>query len=270
MDAFESKPEPEQEKLFMPPGTREWEKQERKDTGWNRLTLLFVGVLFLAFLASGVLKLVGSAREAAKKASCNCHLKQFGLALHNYLAANGCFPPAYTVDDQGRKMHSWRALLLPYFEAGTSPVNYNINEPWDSPNNRKAWDQMPSTFRCPSDDSSPPNTTSYVAIVGPTTMWPGAKRVTADDITDGLSNTIAIVEAKNLAVPWLEPRDLDEESLSLIINDKATKNALSSAHSDGVNVMLADGSVRFLLRSIDPKLLKELLTIAGGEPAVVP
>jgi len=270
MDAFQSKPEPEQEKLFMPPGTREWEKEERKDAGWNRLTLAFVGVIFVAFLASGLIKAIGSSRESARNASCKCNLKQFGLALHNYLSVNGCFPPAYTVDAQGRKMHSWRALLLPYFEAGTTAANYNLNEPWDSPNNRKVWDQMPPTFRCPSDDSSPPNTTSYVAIVGPTTMWPGAKGVTVSAITDGLSNTIAIVEAKNLAVPWLEPRDLDEESLSMIINDKASKTALSSDHPSGVNILMADGSVKFFKQGIDAKLFQGLLTIAGGEQVSPP
>ena len=129
---------------------------------------------------------------------------------------------------------------------------------------------MPQTFRCPSEDSSPPNTTSYVAIVGPSTMWPGAKGVTANQMTDGLSNTIAIVEAKNLAVPWLEPRDLDEASLSMVINDKATKNALSSDHSSGVNVLMADGSVKFFKQGIDTELFKGLLTIAGGEPVSLP
>lgn len=270
MDAFQSKPEPEQEKLFMPPGTREWEKQERKDAGWNRLTLAFVGVLFLAFVASGVLKLVSSAREAARQASCNCHLKQLGLALHNYRETHGCFPPAYTVDEQGRKMHSWRALLLPYFEGGVSVASYDLNEPWDGPNNRKLWDQMPEVYRCPSDTSSPPNITSYVTIVGPTTMWTGAKGVTADQITDGLSNTLAIVEAKNLAVNWLEPRDLDEATLSMIINDKSSKNALSSDHPTGVSVVMADGSAKFLKRGLDTQLFQGLLTIAGGEPVSPP
>jgi prepilin-type processing-associated H-X9-DG protein len=79
-----------------------------------------------------------------------------------------------------------------------------------------------------------------------------------------------VVEGKNLAVPWLEPRDLEEESLSLKINDSSTNTSLSSAHSEGVMVLLADGSAKFLRSTTDPQLLKALLTIAGGEPASVP
>ena len=30
--------------------------------------------------------------------------------MHNYESKYGVFPPAYTVDKQGRRMHSWRAL----------------------------------------------------------------------------------------------------------------------------------------------------------------
>ncbi|HEY2839575.1 MAG TPA: DUF1559 domain-containing protein [Pirellulales bacterium] len=268
MSFFESKPEPEQDPLFLPPGTREWEKQERKDAGWSRATLAFVGLIFAAFIASAIVKGIGSAREAARTASCSCHLKQLGLALHTYHEDYGCFPPAYIVDSQGRKMHSWRALLLPY--VGGDHLKYDMNEPWDGPNNRKLWDQMPSTYRCPSDDTSPPNTTSYVAVVGPNTMWPGAKSVSFKHFRDSSSNTIAVVEGKNLAVPWLEPRDLEEESLSLKINDSSTNTSLSSAHSEGVMVLLADGSAKFLRSTTDPQLLKALLTIAGGEPASVP
>ena len=37
-------------------------------------------------------------------------------------------------------------------------------------------------------------------------------------------------------------------------------------HSAGMNVAMADGSVRFIHSSIDPKRLAAAITIAGGEP----
>ena len=44
------------------------------------------------------------------------NLRKSRLALHNYHQANGCFPPAYIADKNGKPMHSWRVLILPYME----------------------------------------------------------------------------------------------------------------------------------------------------------
>jgi len=236
----------------------------------SRRTVAIVGLAIVALVGWGLTQAVLTAREAAKRASCSCHLMQLGLALHTYHDTYGAFPPAYTVDSAGRKMHSWRVFLLPYFGGSDAYAKYDMNESWDGPNNRLLWDQMPSGFHCPSDDSAPPNTTSYVAVVGPSTMWPGTKAGKIASITDGSSATIAVVEAKNLAIPWLEPSDLDETTMSAIINDPATKNSLSSCHPQGVMVLMADGSAKFLKSDTDPVLLKSLLTRAGGESVSLP
>ena len=54
--------------------------------------LLVVAVIVLVLLAL-LFPAVQSAREAARRISCNCHVKQIGLALHNYAQANNVFPP---------------------------------------------------------------------------------------------------------------------------------------------------------------------------------
>ncbi len=51
---------------------------------------------------------------------------------------------------------------------------YSMAEPWDGPNNRKLLDQRPNVYDCPSRVCGP-TLTSYVAIVGPETAFPGAK-----------------------------------------------------------------------------------------------
>ena|SRR5271157_353196 len=50
------------------------------------------------------------------RGSCLNRLLEIGLALHRYHQANGCFPPAYIADKNGKPMHSWRVLILPYME----------------------------------------------------------------------------------------------------------------------------------------------------------
>ena len=149
-------------------------------------TLLKVAVVSALLIGVGVAILVPairSAREAARRASCQCNLKQIGLALHNYLAAYGSFPPAYTVDADGRPMHSWRALILASFEAG-APVEYDFDEPWDGPNNRKLIESIAHVYRCPSDAESPLGTTNYVAVLGDATLWPETAGHTIDELAD--------------------------------------------------------------------------------------
>jgi hypothetical protein len=42
--------------------------------------------------------------------------KMIALALHNYHDVYAAFPPAYTVDENGQRLHSWRTLILPWLE----------------------------------------------------------------------------------------------------------------------------------------------------------
>src|SRR5262249_17806187 len=146
------------------------------------------------------------------------HLKQIGLALENYHAVYGSLPPAYIADAKGRPMHSWRVLILPYLDRSDIYSKYDFNEPWDGPNNSKLAALMPDCCRSPSRSSKQPKTeTSYVAIVGSETMWPGGKSVSLSDIADGTSNTVAVVEIENSGIHWMEPRDLSIYQMPMAI-----------------------------------------------------
>jgi hypothetical protein len=230
---------------------------------WALLKAAVVSLLLIGAGAAIFLPAMGSAREAARKASCLSNLKHIGLAMHNYLSEYGAFPPAYSVDAAGRPMHSWRALLLPCFEGGLATA-YDFTEPWDSPKNLKLIDQMPEVFRCPSDTGAVPGTTNYVAVVGNETFWPNGFSRRADEISDGLSNTIAVVEVSGLNIPWTKPVDLEFGKIPLQINP-GPGDGIASQHGDGVDMLLADGSVRFMRTDIDRNILRALLTVAGGE-----
>ena len=92
------------------------------------------------------------AGEATRRARCVNNLKQIGLAMYNYHDQYGCFPPAYTADEHGRPLHSWRVLLLPYLECEDLYDQLRLNEPWNSPYNQQVLkdSDVPSVFRCPS------------------------------------------------------------------------------------------------------------------------
>jgi Protein of unknown function (DUF1559) len=58
------------------------------------------------------------------------------LAVANYHETYGCFPPAYLANRDGKPMHSWRVLILPFLAQQELYRAYNFDEPWNGPNNR--------------------------------------------------------------------------------------------------------------------------------------
>jgi hypothetical protein len=115
--------------------------------------------------------------------------------------------------------------------------------------------------------------TSYVAVVGPGTAWPGATAARIEDIRDGTSNTLMVVEIADSGIHWMEPRDLDAATMAVSVNSKDGLG-ISSLHRHpgwqrqrlGANVGLADGSVLFLPTSTSETKIRALLTAVGGEP----
>jgi hypothetical protein len=162
-------------------------------------------------------------------------------------------------------MHSWRVLILPYLEHRQLYARYNFNEPWNGPNNRLLANQIGDVFRCRTDNPAKPAETSYVAVVGPRTIWPGAKCVTFGDIPDGATKTVLVVEVGGSGIHWMEPRDLDMSALKLAARPART-NPISSGHPGGPQAAMADASVRTLSKSMRRDTLEALLTRDGGEP----
>lgn len=224
---------------------------------------LLLGVPILIAL---LLPAVQSAREAARRSQCTNNLKQIALAMHNYADAYGSFPPAYLADANGRPMHSWRVLILPFLEGGTLYSRYKFNEPWDGPNNSQLAALMPNVYACPSDSTSTPGgkLTNYAAITGAGTVFDGPLATRLSEVTDGLSNTILVVETCGAGIHWMEPRDLDVQQMTFTINGSPAE--IASRHPRGAEAAFADGHVSFLQQSASPQSLRAMATKAGGEP----
>jgi prepilin-type processing-associated H-X9-DG protein len=224
---------------------------------WTVFVLLAIGVL-----VSFMLPRVGS-HYSAKRMQCNSNLKDIGLAIHNYAQKYGCFPPAYTVDKQGRRMHSWRVLLLE-FMAPDLYAQYDFEHPWNSPANlafaKKMGEDGP--YRCPAETSAEPSWTSYVMLVGPTAFSDGPNGRKFKEITDGASNTVMVVEMSPSGILWTAPYDLNVAEMSCKINDP-DRPSPRSCHAHDANMVFADGSVQFV--SPDEQYLKAITTINGGE-----
>lgn len=253
-----------------PPG-----KQKSSSTPVVVILVCVLGGLVICggIMAALLLPAIQAAREAARRAQCINNMKQISIAIQNYHGVYKSFPPAYVADENGKPMHSWRVLILPFLEGETIYEQYDFDQPWDSPHNLALAEMMPQVFRCPSSMSGVVAETNYMAVTGPDTLFPDGKTRSDRDITDGLSNTIMLVEVAGSGVHWTEPIDVDIAALTQGMRD-AQENLLadadtvyaSSEHPGVVNVAFADCHVEAMDSSTSPVLLKEMATIDDGAP----
>ena len=139
------------------------------------------------------------------------------MALRNYHDANGCFPPAFIADKNGKPMLSWRVLILPYMEQHALYKLYKFNEPWDGPNNKKLSAIALKEYVCPSDPTANTpnaNRTNYVAVLGPNAAWLGDKPRKLDEFAGKEADTIMVVEVADSGIAWAEPRDISLGALA--------------------------------------------------------
>jgi type II secretory pathway pseudopilin PulG len=226
---------------------------------------LFV-VLFVCggILAALLLPAVQAAREASRRMQCTNNMMQIGLALHNYESVYKSLPPAYTVDSDGNRLHSWRTLLLPYLAQNNVYNQIDFSKPWDHPNNDILRELNIPTFMCPSTKLSNGYTT-YVAVVDPNGVFSGPTPNNFLDIKDGLSNTLMVVETTEAkAVHWMEPNDTDLNTFIAALTGPVPPND-RHAHPGGSVITFGDGSVRFLSSNTPVETLRAIVTLNGGE-----
>jgi hypothetical protein len=200
---------------------------------------------------------------------CNTNLTRIYQALQQYHFEHGSYPPAYSVDGNGKPLLSWRVLILPQLNEQELYRKFNLSEPWDSPDNIALGARMPAVFHCDSDPVvGAGEEPSYFVVVGPQTLFPGAKGKSQDDIRDDRSQTLMVVECHGSQVHWARPMDVSVAALKLGVNGASVSKELRvrSDHPDSACVLCADGSVRRLSDVLLTDILVSMSTIDGREP----
>jgi len=233
---------------------------------WKNTTLALV-------LAVGLCIVLGTPRSQPppmRRIVCLNNLRQIAKALLMYQQQHGSLPPAYVADADGKPMHSWRVLILPYLERQDLYEAYRFDEPWGGPNNRKLHAHSLNVFCCAKEGEplGAPNT-SYVLLTGPQTLFQGSRSPKLSPLSEQAGKTLLAVEVPDSGIHWMEPRDVTLQAYRTIV--QAPLPWSRPIHHQGRgNVAYADGHVESLPDRITNAELDARITIAGGEAVTHP
>jgi hypothetical protein len=243
-------------------------RADRVEHSSHRIALC--SLLFLGLLIYAKLPRVPVARDAARQSQCRNNLRQIGLSFENFEDLHGLRPRSAGGDPPV----SWRVQMLPFVDGQRLFDQYDQTVAWDHAKNEPVARQQFKPLLCPSDpqitDGRQRVCTGYVMITGKGTVSPGDRVIRRSDFKDGASNTAVVVEAAGLKVVWTEPRDFSVDRQPIGINLKGQKptespGMMSSYHRGGGYMLMGDGTVIFVNENIDPRVLRALTTIDGGE-----
>jgi uncharacterized protein DUF1559 len=174
-----------------------------------------------------------------------------------------CLRPSCTVKTE-RHFYSWRVLLLPYVEGQNLHARFKLDEPWDSPDNIKLVEEMPSTYAAPHyhDGYIPPYHTICHVFVGPGTPFESREGLRLEkDFPDGICNTFLVIEAGN-PVPWSKPEDIEFNPNSPI--------SLRGPFRHYFRAAMGDGAVRQVPYTMSQSSLRALITRNGNDGQDIP
>lgn len=156
----------------------------RERRGFTLIELLVV-IAIIAILIALLLPAVQQAREAARRTQCKNHLKQIGLAFHNFESTYGRLPtslrpPSNATATAENARVAVLTDLLPYIDQAPIYNQYNKAINWNSGTNIPLSQTKIPPYSCPSDvdaavlDTAPPSTTSgglYVPGIASTSSY---------------------------------------------------------------------------------------------------
>ena len=228
--------------------------QPQSGTGATLIKVL-LGLGIIVLLIALLLPFRRNVGEVVGRTRCLTNFRKIAMALHNYEELHGSLPPAYTVDENGRRMHSWRTLILPFLDQ--RPLHINLEIPWDAPENAPALEASLDVFRCPSSDI-PQNHTTYMGLVGADACFRANESRSLSDIKDTSATLMVIEVSPDDAVHWMSPHDTDAQ----FVLNFGPETELS--HAGGTQAAFVDGHVRFLSTNMSGEERRAMSYLSGN------
>jgi hypothetical protein len=124
-----------------------------------------------------------------------------------YQRQHGTLPPAYTVGADGKPLHGWRVLLLPYLGQTALYSKLRLDEPWDSPHNRRFHDASLAVYRAVTPQLRP----DQLLVLCENTAFQAGEGKSLDDL--GMNLILSLSESR-LSVGWADAVSLLDGSTS--------------------------------------------------------
>ncbi len=174
--------------------------------------------------------------------------------------------------------------MLPYLDHSGLYSEYHFDEAWNGPNNRKLIGQRPQEYSCSAStnrQAKADTNTSFVAVIGSHTVWPGPVGRKMSEISDATDATVLIVEASAEEIPWTKPQDLTiAEAIPLLSSVAPERTGAHKSESvftvqfNGRWVAMVDERPEFVPNGVARNDWFRLLRISdgtcGGEFRVTP
>ena len=185
-------------------------------------------------------------------------------------------PPGGTTERQ----LAWSAYLLPFLDEEAAYNRLDLSQPFDSAANAPAAAVVVPVFLCPSSTRISPlvdgrGACDYGGVFGERITSPnqppkGAMLidavVTVRHIRDGTAKTLIVAEdSRSPDQQWINGRNIFDQAYA-INAAPPIENDMRSEHAGGAGGVMADGSVHFLVETLDLRVLAALCTRAGQEP----
>jgi hypothetical protein len=143
---------------------------------------------------------------------------------------------------------SWRVQILPYIKQDELYKQFKLDEPWDSPNNKKLIERIPSIY-VPIRGKADKGMTFYQVFGGKHGLFAPGVNLTLATIPDGTHNTFLIAEAA-------KPVDVQFDGTAV--------PKLGGMFDGKFHAAMADGSVNRFRKNVEPDTLKMLIDPADG------
>jgi len=188
------------------------------------------------------------------------NMRAIAKALNAYSDRYGTYPTPIVVDPSGRKLYSWRVLILPFLGYEDLYKKFELSQPWDSPANTNLLREMPTEYASPnSEDAQTSFETNYVLVTGAGTLFPPSGPLSPAGID---KPTLLLVETQNNNA-WCAPGDIDI-GRGFRVGNKPMVD-VGGLHRDSFTAMTVDEESMRFPSNVPQTVLDALITPNGGE-----